>query len=440
MPTKKQLMERRATIKRDLDAIVIQVGQSGITDADGKRFTELKREFDGLSRQIADEVAKEVVETDLVMNERRDPATLPGNEDYTPRRSQPRQQPTEAEVRAEALQAWCRSGVGRGLKDRHKRACRALGVNPESRNFKMRLEKRALSVVTNTAGQYTVPTGFVASLETALLQFAAVRKVADVMVTSNGQPMPWPTANDTSNVGEQIAENTEVATADPVFSSVTLGAFKYSSKMVTVPNELLEDSAINLASWLGETLGTRIGRAQAPLLTTGSGSGEPQGIVTASTLGKTCASATAFAADEIIDLIHSIDPAYRADPSFGLMCSDAVVLVLRKMKDGNSNYLFNGGANGGFNAAAATAGPVGTFFGVPVWVNQSMSTAFTTGQKLILAGAFRKYKVRDVGTVRFRRLDERYAEKDQVGFISFLRTDAKLLDAGTHPVKHLKLA
>jgi HK97 family phage major capsid protein len=224
-----------------------------------------------------------------------------------------------------------------------------------------------------------------------------------------------------------ISENTAVAAADPSFAVVNFGAYKISSKLVLVPNELMEDNAVNLAEQIGMMIGERIGRAQSVYFTTGTGSSQPQGILAGATLGVTAASTTVIAPNEIIDLIHTVDPAYRTDPSFGLMMSDGVLAFVRKMTDGNGRYLYP--ENSG-----------NTILGYPVFVNQQMSSTFTTGQKLMLAGAFKKYKIRDVNSIRFRRLEERYAEYDQTGFIAFMRSDAHLLDAATHPIKYLKLA
>ncbi len=60
-----------------------------------------------------------------------------------------------------------------------------------------------------------------------------------------------------------------------------------------------------------------------------------------------------------------------------------------------------------------------------------------SGAKTMLAGPFKKYKVRDVKKVQVKRLDERYADSDQVGFVAFMRSDGRILNAGTGPIRHL---
>lgn len=433
-----QLKERRKVVGDQIKALANQA------DAEDRDMTSEERsEWDRANVEF--ELLTEEIDGTEAEFERQG-GVKPGNEDRVARYSKyklvdgelVRKDRSQHDTTRDALalQGWMRSAERLALTPRQERAMQASGVRPWSRGLDFALpirpamEKRALSAVTGSAGGYTVPQGFVPALERAMKWYAASRQVADVMRTDGGNDFPWPTSDDTGNVGERIAENTQVAEQDVAFATVTLKAYKYSSKLVRVPHELLEDNAVNLAEKLGEMLGERIGRIQATDFTTGTGSGQPQGIVTASTAGKTAASATTFTPDELLDLIHSVDPAYRSDPSFALMMSDVVYAFIRKVKDSQNRYLFTDPVDGG----------PPRFFGVPIIINTAMSSAFTTGQKLVLAGAFSKFKIRDVNVVRLNKLVERYAELDQVGFIAFLRSDSRLLDAGTNPVKHLKLA
>jgi HK97 family phage major capsid protein len=139
---------------------------------------------------------------------------------------------------------------------------------------------------------------------------------------------------------------------------------------------------------------------------------------------------TAIISDEVIDLIHSVDPAYRPNASF--MMHDVVLAAIRKLKEQTTNaYIWQPGLQ---------AGVPDRLLGYRYTVNQSMSSTFTTGQKLVLFGDLSKYLIRDVSTIRLVRLEERYADTDQIAFIAFMRTDGNLLDAGTRPVKWLALA
>jgi HK97 family phage major capsid protein len=292
-------------------------------------------------------------------------------------------------------------------------------------------EARALSNQDIAAGAITIANDLVRSFELAMLQFGGVRQVAEVMRTASGGDITWPTANDTTNTGAGCSRKHAVVTERTSRPAASPGRRTSTApKLVKVPVELLEDSVFDLPSVIGAMLGERIGRITNTHFTTGNSAGKPNGIVTAATLGKTAAGAAAITSDEILDLIHSIDPAYRTT-GCGFMMNDAILLAIRKLKDGQGNYLWTHGD--------IQTGTPDRLFTYPITVNQDMATLVTTG-KTILFGQLNKYKVRDVASFRLRRLVERYADNDQEGFVAFSRHDGNLLDAGTHPVKYLQQA
>lgn len=289
-----------------------------------------------------------------------------------------------------------------------------------------------MSEFTGASGGYTVPpVTLIRSLEQALLQYGGVRQVASVMTTATGEPVTWPTANDTGNLGRRIGESatqTTTATTNPTLGAQTWNSYAYTSDFILVPYGLLRDSVFNLPEIIGAMLGERVGRKTSVDFTTGNGAAAPSGIVTDATLGVTAASPTAIAADELFDLLHSVDPAYRG-MGCGWMFHDQIFLNLRKLKDGEGNYLWQEGMS---------VGAPNMILGYPYAVNQQMASSIAASAKTILFGMFSAYKIRDVGTVRLRRVDERFAENDQVGFVYISYHDGHLLDAGTHPVKYLQ--
>lgn len=362
-------------------------------------------------------------------------------EDREERREKRRQAPT-LEDRAIALQGWCRRQMGKGVKQKHIDAAERCGINIRRSEIGLPLhtgsyaqmrdeanrqvrEGRAMSAVNLSAGGGFVPEGFMNRLETALLAYGGMRQVADVMRTSGGNPIPWPTVDDTSNEGEQINENTSVGTQDIAVKQVTFNAYKFSSKLITVPVELMEDSAFNLVEFLGNAIGMRLGRATNRAFTTGNGGTGPTGIAKIAT-SFSAASSSAIAFDDVFGLIHAVDPLYRANGT--LMMHDSIVLALRKLKDSQNRYLWE--------VSPGNVDP-SRLAGYPYVVNQHMDSTFSSGKQTVIFGDLSKYKIREVGTIRLRRLVERYAEKDQEGFVGFLRCDGNLLDAGTHPVKVL---
>lgn len=295
----------------------------------------------------------------------------------------------------------------------------------QQERYERGLERRAQSLTT-TAGGFTVPDEMMRSLEESLLAYGGMRQVSTVITTATGADLPIPTVDDTAQKGVILAENTGAANQDVTFAQIVLQAFKYSSKQILVSVELMQDSSVNLAAYLGSALGARIGRITNDHFTTGTGSGQPNGIVTAAgNSSVTVASAGVMIFSEPLRLLHSVDPAYRAGASF--MCHDSTLLKLRQMVDGQSRPIWE---------PSLQPGTPGTLYGYPVVVNQSMASYAATARVLIF-GQLSKYLIRDTRGIEIMRLDERYADAHQVGFLGFMRTDGDLLDAGTDPVKYL---
>lgn len=353
-----------------------------------------------------------------------------------------------------ALNAWARSQFGLELDQRHVEACRRAGMRPEQRQLRVPLARserwrdlqrivrsthpsqydqmntRALSISGLSAGASLVAESFVRRLEMAMLEYGGMLQVAELIRTTTGEPMKWPTVNDTGNKGRRVGAGVAVATnRDPTTGAQSLNAYKWTSDCILIDQELLEDSAVNLADLLPAMLGERLGRIMNEEMTTGDGSGMPYGIVTQATTGKTCASATAIAADEWIELVHSVDPAYRRGAGF--MMNDAVVLDTRLLKDGTGAYLWRSGLQ---------EGVPDRLLGYPITVNQDMASSIASAAVVAVFGRLSSYKVRQVREARIYRLEERYRDSDQDGFVAFIRGDGMLLDAGTHPVKKLVMA
>jgi HK97 family phage major capsid protein len=348
--------------------------------------------------------------------------------------------PSEEE-RNDALQGWARQQMGMDLEERHQLACRKCGVDPKREAYQAQLHRgsydllrRAIradqGITPGAVGGFLVPTGFVYELERALLAFGGMRAVSSIIRTETGNDIEWPSTNDTGNVGALLAENTVVPDQDVVFAQTVLSSYKITSKMVKASTEILTDSAFNLAEVLGSLLGERIGRCENQLFTTGTGSSQPAGVVTGATSGKTAASATAITADEVIDLFHSVDPAYRDGRSSVWMMNDSSVAAVRKLVDSDGQFLWQPGMQ---------AGIPDRLYGRSVQINQDVAS-MATGTKPILYGDFSLFKIRDVREVRVVRLRERFADLDQQGFCAFHRVDSVLLNAGTNPIKFITMA
>lgn len=292
------------------------------------------------------------------------------------------------------------------------------------------LEQRAMSVGSNSDGGYTVSTFPVQGVESALKAYSNMRQECTVYTTAQGGNFPFATNDDTSNSAKIIGENTQFTETDLTVGQVVFGDYTYVSDVVKLSFQLLNDSSINLSQFVTEKLGIRLARRENLDMTTGNGSGKPRGILLDATdSGVTTGSATVLDWKDLFALRSKLDPAYLPDAIY--MMNNATYGMLLQIKDSQNRPLFVPGLN---------SDGYGTFGGHRIVINQNMpdwAAAATGITSPILFGNVKKYTCRQVGEILFKRLDERFADYGQTGFVSYHRMDSKLIDAGTHPVLSL---
>jgi HK97 family phage major capsid protein len=303
----------------------------------------------------------------------------------------------------------------------------------------LRYERRDMGVGSPTASIATsvlVPQGFVYEIESALKFYNPLFNTSTILDTATGEPLPYPTANDTSISAEIVGEGSQVSAADVSVSNIVFNAYKFSTKLVKVSLELLQDSPFDIEAFLKEQFSVRLGRALATYFVTGTGSAQPYGILTQATAGPTATGsskntggsetgATSIGSADIVNLIQSVEPVYR--PGAAFLMHDQTRLLLESTLDKYGRPLF---------VADQQTGRLERLYGYPIYLSNAMPTVATT-QKTILFGRLDKYTIRRVRGLSVLRLVERFADYGQVAFIGFARYDGNLLDAGTHPVKYL---
>mgnify|MGYP002630845946 CR=1 FL=1 len=273
------------------------------------------------------------------------------------------------------------------------------------------------------SGSKLFNTSFVTTLEEARLAYGGMNAVADIMTTNSGEKIVWPTIDDTGNPGTVVAESAAVSTVEPTFSEVTWGAYKLTSGRIKITRELVEDNQTNLLSRIATLLGQRLGRVENTLFTNGTGSSQPTGLMTVVPTGTTGSLPTGIIFDELIDLEHSIDPSRRSSMC-SYMLADNTFKLIRKLKDGNSNYLYQ---------ATANSGAPSTLNNYRYTINQDMP-AVAASAKSIVFGDMKAFKIRRVRGMRLVVTDELYSETDEIGFFAWVRVDSNLLDAGDNPI------
>lgn len=393
MINRKQLIEERTKLLSDMQTML---------DAANTETRDLTAEQDGQFNTMhtrAEQIAKQIERHDKViaLGASAKPNTenrnhQPGREDINP----------DIEQRDEKLEEQ-RSQFGRYLRS---------GTVSE-------METRALTI----AGQGVVGIRpFNTTLFDKMKSYIGVREAgAEVVTTSDGNEMTVPTGDDTSNTGRLVGEAaTNANETNPTLGNVKLSAFKFSSDWIKISHELLQDANYDVEAYILRKAAERIGRAVNGYGTTGTGTGQPQGVIAAATVGKVAASASALSYEEILDLIHSVDSVYRSMPTFALMLHDTTLAAIRKLKDDAGSYIWSAGA----------VGAPFTILGYRYVVNNAMDELSSgASSKVIAAGDFSRVMVRDVANPTVIRAIEKFADDGCVGFKVDSRHDVRLLDS-----------
>lgn len=274
----------------------------------------------------------------------------------------------------------------------------------------------ALQEDTSSEGGYLVPVEFEKTLYKTREKVDPIFSLAGrITLGALEKKVPYVSSEGAAAL---IAEEGSYLATDDAFAQVTFHAYKFG-RMIKASDELIADSVFDINSYLAESLGRAIGKGQAGYFWTGTGSGQPQGVMTAAGAGVTTANSGTITADELIDLYYSVPEEYRANAAFAL--NDTTVKLVRKLKLGTGEYLWSPGL-GGEPAA---------LLGKPIHTSAKIDTV-AAGKKVIAFGDFEAcYKIVDRQGIDIRVYDQLYGENGQVGFRGSARSDGKGILAST---------
>jgi HK97 family phage major capsid protein len=263
-----------------------------------------------------------------------------------------------------------------------------------------------------------VPTSFYDQVVMLARKVGPMLETSTIINTAGGENLQIPSLA-TYSVGTVTSEAGAIGESDPAFNAFkTLGAYKYSF-LTQISREMVEDSGVDITSFLASQAGNAIGYAVNGALTTGTGTVQPNGIVTTAGSGITGSTAVsgAFTADNLIDLVYSVDTAGRTLPGTGWMMNAKSIGAVRKLKDTAGNYVFS---------PALSADKRDLVLGYEVYENPGMADPATSA-KSVLFGHLPSYYVRTVGGIRVDRSDDYAFQNDLISFRITMRTDGNLI-------------
>jgi HK97 family phage major capsid protein len=289
------------------------------------------------------------------------------------------------------------------------------------------------------SGGYTIALGFQRELEKAMLEFGGMLEVSRIWKTAKGNPYKWPKVNDTANRAYLIGEavNAETSAVKVTDAEQDFEAYKITSGLLRLSSEIIEDSEFDIVGEINGFLSERMARGINYYTTLADGSSKPKGITVAASHGNNTENDTILAVNDFIGLEHDVDPAYRVGARW--MFHDSVLKEIKRVSLA---------ATVGYPlwVPSFKDGAPATILNYPYTINQDMA-AFTSGAasandnaKIALFGQFKKYIIRTVNNMRLVRLNERFGDTDEIGLVAFWRIDGDLLNAGTHPVKYMRVS
>ncbi len=381
-----KLAEKRNAYKKLSDEIGVKVP----TDEQRSAIEALTGEMEGLRAAIVREEEQRSTDAVITGQVREEAADAPKK--------------VKVEARKGALNAYLRSGFS----------------NVSADDRKILSELRALNTGAGADGGFTIDTETLAQVVQEKISFGAATAQARTLNTGKGNPLNWAVSKEGAVKGVIVGEAATHDKQATTFGQVNLGAYKISSKIILVSDELLTDSEIDMVSYIVDIARTRIDRGINGYIVNGTGTDQPKGLLKQITKDIDIADYSAFTWETLVDIYHGVDAAYRRQPKAAFGMHDKTLARVRKFKDDNGDPLYT---------RDLTAAMPDRILGMPAVIdNEFPEIENKVGKGAIVFGDWNAFIVRRVNGMVVKRLDELYAESGQVGFLAFERFDCLLED------------
>lgn len=271
--------------------------------------------------------------------------------------------------------------------------------------------KAAMTVGVDADGGFLVPETYLKQVIMRLNTLGRTRSISNVLTTQSTVNIP---VEGDSPTFAWIDEGAAYGETKATLGQEQIKAWKLGG-IIKVSEELLQDSMINFDAYMSGQIAKGIDKAESPAFAVGDGVSKPKGYAFAATVGadSTTAAVASVTADELIDIYYDLKEEYRKTSTWRM--TDKTEKAIRKLKDGDGNYLY---------APGLTAGETSTLLGRPIVIDNSMQE-LGIGNKFIVLGDFKNYQIADRGQMSIQRLNELYAVNGMVGFKVYKRVDAK---------------
>ncbi len=258
-------------------------------------------------------------------------------------------------------------------------------------------------------GTYALPASADNKYEAAINKESVFRSIASVFTRYDGPADII--ATDCDDIAEYVEESGSIDIRDVAddFTTIKVKSNKLAT-LLRLPSEFVADAAFNLEGYLTKRLAKNFARAEDKSFIVGTGTNEPVGILNTTGGADTAVTTASLSYDDVITLYFSVPVEYRKNAVW--LMNDATAMALRKLKDGEGNYLWNNADN--------------TILGKPVMISEYMPNA-TADNKPIAFGDFSYYWIVKRTPVSVKMLSELFALRHQTGYLAFEFIDGKLI-------------
>lgn len=400
----KKLLEQRASAVAAMRAILdaADAENRDLTQEEENTYTRHDQDVDRLTAEIQREERMAQLEAELreSMNGERNPAMhrQPGANGGGTREAR---DATDSPEYRQAMLNYLVTGATTGLR------------LDQSGGSELRSILGVSLTGTGATGGVLAPTHLERSLLEDIANECVVRSLADVRSSTSDVEIPYTSGHTTAYM---VAEGADFTPSTPSWAKLSFSAYK-AGALSYVTHEAMQDMFIDLEAWLRSDFAEAFANLEEDQYISGDGSGKPSGILTGGTSALTSASATAIAADELMDLIYSVNQKYRRRGTF--LMNDKTIAKVRKLKDGTGTYIWQ---------PSLQAGQPDRLLGYNLHTSSYMPEA-TAGNKSVIFGDFKQYRILDRRGLYFQRLNEIAATSGQVSFLAYRRYDGKVMRA-----------
>ncbi|MFC4768735.1 phage major capsid protein [Effusibacillus consociatus] len=288
-------------------------------------------------------------------------------------------------------------------------------------------ELKALATDNDTQAGYLVTPEYIREIIKGVVEFSPLRNLARVRQTTS-KSVQIPVRTGTHSAQWTSERGTRTETTGTKYGLEDIPTHEMYAD-IRISRQSLEDAVFDLESEIKMEMQEQFGVAEGTAFITGSGIGQPEGVLTNTSIGEIVSgNASDITADSLISLYFELKDAYARNASW--LMKRSTLKKVRQFKDSQGNYLWQPGIAGAATPATILDRPYEECVDMPAVAANAYPVVF---------GDFRRgYTIIDRIQITIQRLNELHAASGQIGFLGWKRVGGQVVLA--EAIKKLKVA